>query len=128
MHGAVEVITPYRYASAYIPSQVLALFFPLVLSISGFGSYTCSLISAAQHCPSCQTSHRLYADECAWLCSNKTLFMDLEIGTSYHLHTPENIHLFIFPPTIGKGEIHSSIMNRNWHMGCGWLNPCSKQI
>lgn len=49
--------------------------------------------------PARQASHGPGAAECAWLCANKTLFMDLEIGTSDPLHLPESILLlFIFSP------------------------------
>ena len=55
------------------------------------------LNSATEH----KISHGQFLSEWAWQCSNKPLFKDTEIWTSYHFHVSQNtILLLIFFPTI----------------------------
>ena len=56
----------------------------------------------------------MIVNEWAWLCSNKTLFVDAEIWISYTLHESRSIHLLTFFQTFkGVQTILSWVLHKN---------------
>lgn len=52
---------------------------------------------------------RPYVNQWAWPCSNKSLFMDMDIWISCNFYTSQNLLLFIFFPTIFKCKNYSPL-------------------